>query len=283
MKRFGSLLICGAFAGVIGCKKEATFTEPLPDYAAIHWVNAVPDTGQQDMRVVDVPSNAGLFDANFRGVKSMFYEPILAGSRTIEIFNSSTDPVISSQVLAQATQNFVVSSAYTFIHAGFARTGFTPAHAVLVIQDAPPTPDTLSIAFRAINVGAGLGPVDVWAVRRPVNALTVDSLPDARGAANVAYGTASAYVTIAKDVAGADSVRIVFTTAGTKTVLAAVLAPPGVVGSTSLDPIAGSRIGGSVLTAVLVPRSVAGSQAPAGFTTPSMLYLVDRRPPGTAR
>src|SRR6266576_2312270 len=205
MKPFGSLLICGVLAGVIGCKKDATFTEPLPDYAAIHWVNAVPDTGQQDMRVVDVPSNAGLFDANFRGVKSMFYEPILAGSRTIQVFNSSTDPGISSQVLAVATQNFVVNAGYTFIHAGFA-------------------------------------PVDVWAVRRPVNALTVDSLPDARGAANVAFGSASAYVTIAKDVAGADSVRIVFTTAGTKTVLASVLAPPGVAGSTSLDPIAGSRI-----------------------------------------
>src|SRR5260221_9015187 len=93
MKRFGSLLICGAFAGVIGCKKEATFTEPLPDYAAIHWLNAVPDTGQQDIRVIDIVSNAGLFDANFRGA-NMYYQPIQAGARTLRIFQRSpADPI----------------------------------------------------------------------------------------------------------------------------------------------------------------------------------------------
>ena len=38
-----SLAICAMATAVVGCTKEATFFEPLPDYAAIHWVNAVPD------------------------------------------------------------------------------------------------------------------------------------------------------------------------------------------------------------------------------------------------
>jgi len=278
-----STAICAAALGVLGCKKDATFTEPIPDYAGIHWLNAVPDTGQQDIRVIDIVSNAGLFDANFRG-SNMFYEPIETGARTVRIFNSSSVDTIASQVLATTTVTTAVGQGYTFIHAGFARTGQTPARAVLVIPDAPPTPAAGQIAVRAINVGAGLGNVDVFLVKRPVVATTVDSLPDARAASNVAFGTAGAYVAVGADTLAADTLRVVFTTTGTKTVLAAVLAPAGVVGTTVVNPIAGSRVAGSVLTAVLVPRSVAGSAAPqtAAFTVPSTVYFVDRRPANTA-
>ena len=278
-----STAICAAALGVLGCKKDATFTEPIPDYAGIHWLNAVPDTGQQDIRVIDIVSNAGLFDANFRG-SNMFYEPIETGARTVRIFNSSSVDTIASQVLATTTVTTAVGQGYTFIHAGFARTGQTPARAVLVIPDAPPTPAAGQTAVRAINVGAGLGNVDVFLVKRPVVATTVDSLPDARAASNVAFGTAGAYVAVGADTLAADTLRVVFTTTGTKTVLAAVLAPAGVVGTTVVNPIAGSRVAGSVLTAVLVPRSVAGSAAPqtAAFTVPSTVYFVDRRPANTA-
>ena len=281
MTSLRSLVVCAAALAIVGCKKDATFSEPLPDYGKIHWLNAVPDTGQQDMRVIDIPSNAALFDANFRG-STMFYQPIQAGTRTVRIFNSSTDPVIASQVLQESSLPVTRDSGYTFIHAGFARTGGTPARTVLIIRDFPPTPAAALVAVRAINAGAGLGAVDVWAVKRPVVPAGADSLPDTRGASNVAFGTASAYITLAVDAVAADSIRVVFTTTGSKTVLASVLVPPGVAGTTAADPIAGARVAGSVLTAVLVPRSVVGSQAPAGFTTPSAIYFVDRRPPSTA-
>jgi len=272
---------CGFAAALTGCTREATFTEPLPPLAGIHWINAVPDTGQQDIRVIDIVSNAGLFDANFRG-SNMFYQRIEAGSRTVRIFNSSTDPVIASQILQETTVPVTANASYTFIHAGFARTGGTPARTVLIMPDTPPTPAAGQVAVRAINAGAGLGNVDVFVVKRPVTPAGADSLPDTPAAANIAFGAAGAYLSAAVDAVAADTIRVVFTTAGTKTVLAAVLAPAGVVGTTTVNPIAGSRIAQSVLTAVLVPRSVAGSQAPAAFTTPSTVYLVDRRPPNTA-
>jgi hypothetical protein len=269
---------------VVGCTKEATFFEPLPDYAAIHWVNAVPDTGQQDIRVIDIVSDAALFDADFRG-SNMFYQPIESGSRTVRIFNSSSNPAIASQILSETTLALTAGTSYTFIHAGFARPAGIPARTTLMITDASPTPAAAQVAVRAINAGAGLGGVDVFIVRKAVNAATVDSLPDARAATNIAFGAASAYIAVAVDdtsAAAAQAMRVVFTTTGTKTVLAAITAPGGTFGTPAADPIAGSRIAGSVLTAVLVPPSVVGSQAPAAFTTPSTVYLVDRRPPSTA-
>jgi hypothetical protein len=278
-----SLALCSAAVLLIGCGKETTFSEPIPDYAAIHWINAVPDTGQQDMRVIDVPSNAGLFDANFRG-STMFYQPIQSGTRTVRIFNSSTNPTIASQVLQESTLNLAPDSGYTFIHAGFARTGSTPARTVLMIRDTPTNEDTGHVAIRAINAGAGLGPVDVWVAKRPVNAATGDSLPDTPAATNVAFGEATAYISTVRDGVATDTIRVIFATTGTKTVLASVVAPAGVAGSTTVNPIAGSRVGGSVLSAVLVPRSVAGSPgaSPTNFTTPSTIYLVDKRPANTA-
>ena len=284
-----SLAICAAAIAVFGCTPDATFFEPLPDYAAIHWVNAVPDTGQQDMRLVDIVSDAGLYDANYRG-SNMFYQTIEAGSHTVKIFNSDTTPAISSTFFQETTLALTANASYTFIHAGFARTGSTPARTVLLIPDTPPTPGAGQVAVRAINAGAGLGAVDVFIVRKVVNPATVDSLPDARAATNIAFGGQSAYLTVAVDdtsAAAAQAMRVIFTTAGTKTVLdtnaLSNKAPAGVFGTPALDPIAGSRIAGSVLTAVLVPRPVAGSKAQqtAADTLRSTVYLVDRRPPST--
>jgi hypothetical protein len=240
------------------------------------------------MRVVDIVSNAGLFDANFRG-SNMFYQPIEAGARSVRIFLSSTDPAISSQVLQNSTLTLTAGSSYTYIHAGFARTGSTPARQAILIQDTPPAPAGNQVALRIINAGVGpaSGSVDVWFVKHPVNTATADSLPDARSAANVAFGAASAYVTFGTDTVAADSLRIVVTAVGTKTpILSAnglngVKAPVGLAGTLTTNPIPGTRVAGSVLTAVVVPPSVVGSQGTQGFTTPSALYLVDRRPANT--
>ena len=274
---------CVALLLAVGCAKDATFEEPLPEYAAIHWVNAVPDTGQQDMRIVDITENAGLFDANYRG-SNMFYQPIRPGTRTFRIFNSSTNPVIAQQVLLEGTLDLTADQGYTLIHSGFARSGSTPAHAALLLLDNPPVPAAGQVAVRAVHAGAGLGNVDVFIVRKPVNATTVDSLPDSPAATNIAFSGTSAYIAVAVDDTAAalgQAMRVVFTATGTKTVLASITAPAGQFGNATTEPIAGSRIAGSVLTAVLVPRPVAGSAAPANAADSlvSTVYLVDRRPP----
>ncbi|HMA39696.1 MAG TPA: DUF4397 domain-containing protein [Gemmatimonadales bacterium] len=259
----------------IGCSKEKTFTEPLPPLAAIHFLNAVPDTMQLDFRVVDIVSNAGFFDANFRD-GNMFYTGIEAGSREIRVFLSSTNPSIASQVMWDSTLNLTAATNYTLIQTGFARTGQAPARAALLLTDNPAAPGAGNIGLRVVNAGAGLGNVDVNVTRH-----ATDTLPDTPLLSGVVYGTTSVYLTLPVDAAAADSSRVVITAAGTKApVLATVKLPAGLAGTATTDPIAGARVAGSVLSAVVVPRSVAGSLAPqtAPFLVPTAVFLVDRRP-----
>ena len=285
MIRFRLVTLTVLVVAVASCKRDATFEEPLPALAAIHWVNAVPDTGAQDLHLVDIPSNAGLFAANFRDA-NMFYQPIEAGSRRIKAFlasGTSGGPAVAQTVLTEATVTLAENTSYTFIHHGFSRTGQTPAKAGVLIPDNPPTPAAGQIAVRIINAAAGLGNVDVWVRKRAVNIATADSLPDTRDA-SLAYVGLSSYLAFSIDGAG-DATRVVVTAAGTKApILAQVTAPVGVAGTATADPLAGGTVAGTVFTAVVVPRSVAGppvSQAPQAFTTPSVIYLVDRRPPST--
>src|SRR6267143_2020993 len=82
MNRFASFVCCVVAIALVGCKKDATFTEPIGDFAGITWANLVPDTGKLDVRVIDIVSNAGLYQADFR--TSLIYpQGIEAGTRHI--------------------------------------------------------------------------------------------------------------------------------------------------------------------------------------------------------
>lgn len=274
--RRSAFLVSCSLVAVAACSRDATFTEPIPPNAAIHWVQAVPDTMQEDMRVIDIVSNAGLYDADFRG-STMFYQGIQAGSRHIRIFNSSQDVVIAQQMLVDTTITFAASDSVTFVHMGFARPGSTPARQVRVFTDKAGDPGAGNVAVRVIHAGAGLGNIDAFLIRHTQDTAALGS-PIATG---VAYGGFSAYTAVSTDT-GSQALQVVVTAAGTTTpILARVSLPAGqaVDTVTHVNAIAGGRIAGSVMTAVIVPRSVSGSMAPQAFTTPSAIILVDRRPP----
>jgi hypothetical protein len=285
-----SLAVCAIAAAAVACDKEATFVEPLPDYAAIHWVNAVPDTMAQNFRIVDMVSNAGMFGAAFRST-TPFYQPIEAGSRTLRIFLSSTDVTIAQTVLREDALALTSAASYTYVHMGFARTGQTPARNGVLIPDAPPAVAGDSVVIRFINAAAGLGTLDLNILRRGS-----DTLPDVP-LANVAFGAASAYVKFKSDSmrvfhprVGVDSIvfydtlRVVATAPGTKTprlfTTVLPLGTPNTINTGPIQPIAGAALKGSVMTAVITPRSVAGSAAPqtAAFQVPAPVILFERRP-----
>jgi uncharacterized protein DUF4397 len=275
--RFFALL--GVAFLVAGCSKDATFVEPIPPLAAIHFVEAVPDTNPMDFRVVDIVSNAGLFDAPFR-TANMFYTGIEAGNRKIRVFISSSDPNVTGVPIYDTTFAFTANTDYTFIHTGFARTGQAPARTVWIVTDNAPAPAAGQVGVRVMHAGAGLGAVDFNLTHR-----AADTLPDAPLLGNVSYSTVSNYLLVGADTAAADSLRIVVTAAGTKApVLFTLKLPTGVPGTSSANPIAGARVSGSVMSVVVVPASVVGSQAPQGgaFAAPNGVVLVDRRPPNTA-
>jgi Domain of unknown function (DUF4397) len=281
MNRF-RFFSCCVLAVAVGCKKDATFTEPQPLQAAVHWLEDVPDTGQMDMRPVDIISNAALMNADFRG-SNTYYQGIDAGSRRIRVFMSSSNPAITGVPVLDTVVTFASPNLYTVIHTGFARTGSAPGRSLWVIQDADADPGAGNIAVRIVNAGVGMATaVDVNLLRH-----ASDTLPDAPKVGNIAYKGVGTYLVFARDSVATDSLRVVVTATGTKTpVLFTLKLPRGVPGDTiSNNPIAGASVAGSVITAVIVPRSVAGSTAPqtAAFTVPSAVFFVDRRPPNTVK
>jgi uncharacterized protein DUF4397 len=270
--------LCCVLAVAVGCKKDPTFTEPEPPQAALHWIHAVPDTGEMDMRPVDIISNAGLFDAVFRG-SNMFYQGIDAGTRQIRAFMSSTNPAITGVPILDTTATFASPNGYTVIHTGFARTGSNPGRVLWIVPDAAADPGANNIGIRILHAGAGMLNVDVNLTRH-----ASDTLPDAPAVGNVAYKGIGTYFTLVRDSLAADSLRVVVTAAGTKTpVLFSIKLPRGTAGTATSNPIAGAGVAGSVITAVIVPASVVGSTAPQGgaFAAPSAVFLVDRRPANT--
>ena len=82
MNPLRSSLVCALALASFGCHPDAVTNVPVTPTAGIHFVNAVPDTMQLDFRVVDMISNAGLFDADFRGF-DMYYKGIASGSRLL--------------------------------------------------------------------------------------------------------------------------------------------------------------------------------------------------------
>ncbi len=273
MKLQRLVLVAVGAACMAACERstEGTPFEPDP-LASVRFVNAVPDTMALDYRIVDIVSNAGMFDAGFRG-SQVFYNPILAGERTIRVFLSSTDVTVAQTVVNETKFAFEEGKSYTLVHSGFMRSGQTPAAAVGVAEDAPPTPAAGKVVMRTLNLGAGLAALDVYV------GTTTSGLPSGTPRwTNVAFGAFTPYVEL--DTA---ALRVAATATGTAAplVVANTAAPAGSAATGTSSPIPGVRIAGSGITIVILPRSVAGSAAPqtTAFQSPAFAFLFDRRPP----
>lgn len=272
LQRLVLVTLCAA--SIAACERNTSGTPFEPDpLAAVRFVNAVPDTMAMDYRIVDIVTNAGLYDAAFRGNQG-FYSTILAGQHTIKVFLSSTDPAITQTVVNETTFNFVEGKSYTFVHSGFMRSGQTPAVAAAIVEDALPTPAAGKIAVRALNLAAGLGAVDVFVGTDADTTALPSTTPRWT---NVAFGAFTPYVDM--DPAG---YVVAATATGTTTpmLVRRTTAPAGLAASGTTSAIAGVTIAGSALTIVVFPRSVSGSSAPqtSAFTRPAAAFLYDRRP-----
>lgn len=257
------LFACCVVALAVGCKKDATFTQPLPLYAHITWVNAVSDTGQLDVRVVDIPTNASFMDANFRTAQP-FPLNIEPGTRHIKVFNSSTVDTIAKKVLLDTTYTFADEQPYSFWLTGLARPGSTYPLTAVITNLTPATPGPGQFAMRVLNLAPSLaGSIRTIAdttVGADAFVLGRNVLPSGTPAfSNLDYGQVSAYVNI-----DTGAYRLALTTTGaTDPMIVQATLPTGTAAAPGGTPgIAGSRIAGSVLTAIIVPRSVPASAAP---------------------
>jgi hypothetical protein len=272
-------------AAVAACSKDtAGVLQTPPPLAGLRYFDAVPDTGFMDFRVVDVVSYApNTVRASFRtggnpqGITTTFPPPYLsvqAGTRHIKVFLDSTDLATASTVMFDTTVTFTEHHNYTFILYGSARSG-TLHSLVLDDTDQPlPTDTNSTIWVRTLNLAAdttGLGVPDVFVQTGAAPAGTPTF-------ASPAYLTATAYqrVTI-----GALSAML--TRTGTLTpVTASGTLPAGVVGTSSVEPIAGALVKHTAMTVVILPRSTPGASIPTSYAAPGLVFLIDQQPPLTA-
>ena len=273
------------------CSKDTdgSITNPGP-LAGLRYVNLVPDTGAMDFRVMDVVGNApNQVAAGFRagglpgGVTTTLipmHQAVRAGTRDITVFMSGTTPAIASDVMFDTTFTFEANTNYTMYLYGYSRTGSTPAVNAIIVKDSVQTLTATQMGVRLLHLAPTLAPnattnVDVWIV--PVAATA--PLAGTADFANQSIAT-SPTVYVARDTLS--NLKVAVTAAGTNTpILFEATLPVGTTGNATANPIAGSRVSGSAMTAVLVPQSVAGSPA-TSFTTPSLIFLIDKNPPLTA-
>ena len=269
MNPLRSCLVTVLTLAALGCHGDAVTNSPVIPSAATTWMNAVSDTGQLDIRVVDIPSNAGFFDANFRDALQ-FPQAIEAGRRHVRVFLSSTDPAITQQTLVDTTYDFVVDQRYGFYVTGFARASQTPAVRATIVPAPAATLGANQFGIRVLNVAPSFaGAVPTLAdttVRPDVFVRRINTLPGGTpDAASVAYLGVSSYVALDTGL-----YRLEVTATGTTgPAIVQVPLPVGAAGTPTTNPIARSLVPGTVLTALIVPRSVVGSKAPQGGTPSS--------------
>jgi hypothetical protein len=290
-KRIG--MACVVSVALVACQKvEQGVLQPIPPLAGLRYVNLVNDTSGVDFRIInfigDAPS-AGL--ATFRtggaayGVSSAFlpyHWPVEAARDVhIRVFMNDTLPALASQVVFDTTCTFAEGKNYTFFLYGSARGAGVHA---LVTLDSVPTITGTNIAVRTINLASSLAPTIATGTNVDVDIVAQSATSPLTGTAtfaNVAYKGVSTYSIMAvsatlKAVVSAPAAR-------TFTTFTANL-PAGVVGTATLNPVAGSNVPLSAISAVVVPASVTGTRAPqtAAFLVPTVLFLIDQRPALTA-
>ncbi len=268
MKKRLTFLVAALALGGVACGEDdaGPILAPTPPIAFVRYVHIVPDTSSMDWRPIDAVDNSPeALNLQFRA--NTPYRAMGAGARRLRVFPTSSNINITSQIVIDTTITFTANTYYTLIHIGLARAGQTPADRIWVVEDQIPASISANqVAVRVIHAGVGLGSVDV-------ESASASAGPYSSFAAGVTYGTAGTYRTVPT---GALVMRA--NNAGSTTTLAsASTAPAGIAASGGLSAAGGSTIGGSALTAIVVPRSVAGSAA-ANFTTPGIIYLVDKAP-----
>ena len=261
----GALLVAACSDG-----GDDVILAPKVPLAYTRFVNAVPDTQPTDWRFIDQLENSPTaIGLAFRGFSP--YQATAPGARKLRVFPADTNVTVVQQMLIDTTITLTAGTYYTLVHLGNARGN---ADRLLVIQDDIPNVQTTNIALRAVHAGVGLANLDVF-VSDTASSLPLPATPQF---ANLAFAAASAYATRAPG-----AFRLRATTSGQTAVVANAIAPPGAaaVPVDNLTAIGGSNMGGSAITAFAFPRSVAGSRAPqtTAFTTPAIVYIIDRHPP----
>lgn len=295
--RFARNLLVGLVAlGSAACTSTdvGPTTATVPPLAFVRYINAVPDTLNTTVRWVDdVQFTPQTFlNVGYRQEGLGGFQGLRAGDRHLRVFlfqqvGNDFPAAVNTTVMADTTFNFVAGQYYTIIHAGFSRTGSTPADRLLIIQDDPPASPAAGILLRVYNLSYTLN----WDLYLGQTAAatadgTIGGTYTAGQAGTLVGSGAPANVETVRRAYGAFAVgnygaRIVPT--GTLTSLhSRVVSPSGLPETVDFEAVGGTNVAGSVVTAWVFDAKTAGSPNSAGAAgLPSVLWTVDRKPPRT--
>ena len=271
------LLLPLAFVATAACSKDdGVSVNARPPLGGVRFINAVPDGGPVDIRMVDqvewsassvtTSTNYGL---PFRA--GTHHWPTEAKARHIRVFPTDSSIAVTSTILHDTTITVQEGRNVTLMLVGSRAAGGTVRFVEIV--DEPPTLTGPQIALRLVNA---TNPGEVPASANGYITPTASSaLPPSPTFANVASRTASPYVV--RDT-GTFAVRV--TAAGAATPVYSAAAPAGAPPSGLVGATAGFRGSGSALSAFVFPRSVAGTAAPqtTAFQSPAVVFFADRVP-----
>jgi len=276
------LLIALATTVVAACAKDVKGVSnvgDIPPLAYVRYLNAVSDTLGTDFRSIDHLTYAQPFLATpYRAMGYGGYQGYAAGSHKIRVFPNSTNIAVTSSWFVDTTLTFTANTYYTIVHVGLGRGTGTAKQGLMVFADTFPAQSTTNVSYRVWNVGNDLGAVDVYAT-----AATTDALPGTATFSNVAYKARSAYVSRA---AGPLALRV-FATGTTTPALISATMNTGTAGTTSVDPIGGAGVAGTIATAMIYSKTTCTTATDCtarGITlvaAPSIVWWNDVQPPRT--
>lgn len=265
-----------ALLAFAACHDDGVSVNARPPLGGVRFINAVPDGGPVDIRMVDqvewsassVSGTANCCGLNFR--QGTIHWATEAKPRHIRVFMSDSSIAIVSQVLHDTTITIEANKNITLMLVGSQAAGGHVSF-VKIDDDAAPAGD--QVALRLINATqTGQVPATADAY---VTTDTTSALSGAATFAGVGPVSTTAYISRAT---GKFFVRS--TPAGSTASIWNTVAPSGAPADGLIGVTAGYNGPGSALSAYLFPRSVVGTKAPqsAAFQKPAVVFFVDLIP-----
>jgi hypothetical protein len=264
-----------ALLAVAACHDDGVSVNARPPLGGVRFINAVPDGGPVDIRMVDqvewsassVSSNLSCCGLAFR--QGTNYWATEAKARHIRVFPTDSSIAVTSQILHDTTITIEANKNVTLMLVGSRATGGKVSF--VKIDDEPGAIPNNKVAVRVVNASA-TGQVPAPADAYIVTDTTATGLPATPAFAALGALSASPYVL--RDP-GVFAVRA--TAAGNTTTFWAATAPAGAAESGLIGTAAGYLGTGSAMAAYIFPRSVAGSSAPqsTAFTRPAVVFFID--------
>ncbi len=263
-----------ALIAVAACHDDGVSVNARPPLGGVRFINAVPDGGPVDIRMVDqvdwsassVSGNASCCGLPFR--QGTIHWATEAKARHIRVFPTDSSIAVTSQIIHDTTIVIEANKNVTLMLVGSQAAG---GHVSFVQINDDPSPAANQVGVRLVNATA----TAPGAASGYVTADTTSALPGTATFASVAPLSASPYVMLNT---GKFFVRS--TPAGSTASIWSAIAPAGAPADGLIGVTAGYNGPGSALSAYLFPASVTGSKAPqtTAFKTPAVVFFVDLIP-----